>query len=565
MKKLLSLALVSFIAFTGCATGVKTVPTHTDLQKAFLKLDRDERIEKFADKDYRRNLAVKHTGWYPLPTVIEWQVAGECEFTLARKKDGKVVFTEKTDKGKSQFDNLEIACDYVWTVKGAAGEERGEFRTEDEAPRLLRVPHVPNVRDLGGRIGLGGKRVKQNMVFRSAGLNDNASSRPMNNDEIAKADPTGAILAFGEKVKTYRDEMKKLRKDKSGYVFPKCVFPKEWKVADVADKLEQLDAAAMATSGNLPKGVKTVAVNDKGVADFAKQGFKDWIALEGEIVADGDGYAAFGASADWYWSIEVNGMPVRSFLGGNGSEAFRASHEILVPVKKGANPVRVLLGTGSVGFIFVMRECPAANRDKLLEHELSKLKVLAGTFAGESKKLTPGKTRIGDDNRDFLLNTLGIKSDIDLRSDNECFGMTGSPLGPTVTWFHYSSGAYGAMQGGYGRDAFTKVFKVFLDEKNYPIDFHCIAGQDRTGAVAFILNGLLGVDEEELYRDWESTGFWNSNVWFSHGKLFNNLVKGFNDKFPEGKTINDKIELYVKSLGFTDADIAKFRSIMLED
>ena len=43
---------------------------------------------------------------------------------------------------------------------------------------------------------------------------------------------------------------------------------------------------------------------------------------------------------------------------------------------------------------------------------------------------------------------------------------------------------------------------MFLDPANYPIDFHCIAGQDRTGAVAFILNALLGVEEEELYLDW---------------------------------------------------------------
>jgi len=282
------------------------------------------------------------------------------------------------------------------------------------------------------------------------------------------------------------------------------------------------------------------------------------------MTAEDDGFALLQASGDWYWSFEVNGQLVRSYLKGNDTGADDATHKILVPVKKGANKIRVLLGSGSAGFLFRLIEAPAANRDKILEYELGKLKSLPGQLVGDSKKKIPGKTRVNDDNRDFMLNTLGIKSDIDLRSDGECYGMTGSPLGPTVTWFHISSTAYGGMQNDYGRGPFTKVFKVFLDEKNYPIDFHCIAGQDRTGSVAFILNALLGVEEEQLYLDWESTGFWNSNTWFTHAKLFNKLVEGFNKKYPEGKTINEKVELYVKSLGFTDADIAKFREIMLE-
>ena len=178
------------------------------------------------------------------------------------------------------------------------------------------------------------------------------------------------------------------------------------------------------------------------------------------------------------------------------------------------------------------------------------------------KNRVPGRNRLKGAHLDYALHTMGIKSDIDLRSDGECWGMKGSPLGDTVTWYHYSSGAYGGMQTSFGRGAFTNVFKVFLDEKNYPIDFHCIAGQDRTGAVAFIINGLLGVDEEELYRDWESTGFWNPSPAFNHKRLFDHLYAGFK-KWP-GKTINERIEAYVLSLGFTKADIDHLRDIMLE-
>ena len=113
-----------------------------------------------------------------------------------------------------------------------------------------------------------------------------------------------------------------------------------------------------------------------------------------------------------------------------------------------------------------------------------------------------------------------------------------------------------------GKAAFTNAFRVFLDEKNYPIDFHCIAGADRTGSLAFILNALLGVDEEELWRDWEVTAFQKEKIDFGHRTRFSKLVKVF-DAFP-GATIHEKVVAYVKSVGFTDADIAKFRELMLE-
>ena len=230
-------------------------------------------------------------------------------------------------------------------------------------------------------------------------------------------------------------------------------------------------------------------------------------------------------------------------------------------MRKGSNLIAVTVFSGTGGWAWGWN-VPKVNPGDLVNDRARIAEKLLEARSRLKKGMKKGKNRLPGAALDYALHTMGIRSDIDLRSDGECWGMTGSPLGKKVAWFHYSSASYGSMQKDWGREAFTKVFRVFLDKRNYPIDFHCIAGQDRTGAVAFILNGLLGVDEEELYRDWEATGFWNPSASFNHARLFDNLYDGF-AKWP-GETINERIEAYVLDLGFTKKDIGHFRDIMLE-
>ena len=325
-------------------------PEHRD----FLAKSREERRALLVDPVWRKRM-VDEAGSFPLPVTLEWK-GGEGPFAVKVSLAGRTVLETNLAARTVNVWNLEIARRYDWTVCSAGSCARGEFRTLDLAPRVMYVPNVGNVRDLGGRIGIGGRRVRQGLVYRSAGLNTNA-------------------------------------------------IPKE-------------------------------------------------------------------------------------------------------PRKKG---------------------------------------VLS---------LTPEGLRIATVD-------LGWKTDIDLRGDAECWGMEGSPAGAGVKWLHYSSSHYGGLRRKAGQDAFIKVFKAFLDERNYPIDFHCKGGADRTGTVAYILNALLGVDDEELVKDWEFTCFHYPKTKFSHKGYYDELLAVF-AKLP-GSNTREKVESYVKGLGFTDADLEKFRRIMLEN
>ena len=176
-------------------------------------------------------------------------------------------------------------------------------------------------------------------------------------------------------------------------------------------------------------------------------------------------------------------------------------------------------------------------------------------------RLGTSRDFMSDDTRRFLVEGLGIRTEIDLRKPVNCRGMEGSPLGPGVKFVNISSKAYGDMASPEGRDAFRRVFGVFLDADNYPILFHCEGGNDRTGAVAFILNGLLGVSESDLRKEWELSRIWNDRDDFTYEKRLVGLVSVF-DSY-EGKTLNDRILAYVLSLGFSVDDITRFRNLML--
>lgn len=191
---------------------------------------------------------------------------------------------------------------------------------------------------------------------------------------------------------------------------------------------------------------------------------------------------------------------------------------------------------------------------------------------------TAGRNRLTCEDVKLLVDDYGIRTDLDLRSEGEIAGMNGvSPLGKDVRFVWHSSSSYSGIFSESGRKVMASNFRVFLDEANYPILFHCIGGADRTGALAYVLNGVLGVRRQELETDWESTFYptipnkakadstredeiktglaWNSEMHFE---------RGFSKYGDANSTWNERIVLYLKDCGVTDDEIARFRELMLE-
>lgn len=155
-------------------------------------------------------------------------------------------------------------------------------------------------------------------------------------------------------------------------------------------------------------------------------------------------------------------------------------------------------------------------------------------------------------------NSLRIKTEIDLRrtSNNEVGGLTNkSVLGDNVNYIQLPM-AYGGQNiltftGKLSGDDYEynnpgqikEFFKILADENNYPIDFHCSIGKDRTGCLAYLVEGLLGFDQETMYRDYMFTNFADAgmckltDITDRYGKTL--------DEYPNGDTLQEKIYNYL--------------------
>ncbi len=190
------------------------------------------------------------------------------------------------------------------------------------------------------------------------------------------------------------------------------------------------------------------------------------------------------------------------------------------------------------------------------------------SFAG----MKPGRNRLMVADLEFLKGELGIKTDLDLRSTRETADMKTSPLGADVKFVHHSSGCYAGIfgNGSHGKKTMAENFRLFTDEANYPIYFHCIAGADRTGSLAYVLNGVCGVSKHDLEVDWESTFYptvhgvreekakkkdWRGSHYFD---------EGFAKYGTPESSLRERIELYLIDCGVTREEIEKVRELMLE-
>lgn len=179
----------------------------------------------------------------------------------------------------------------------------------------------------------------------------------------------------------------------------------------------------------------------------------------------------------------------------------------------------------------------------------------------------------------------GVLAEIDLREASDVKSST-SRLGKDIAFFNadLDKGYGGMIRDRAAKVAATFQFAVKCLREDKPVYFHCSIGRDRTGTMAALFLGVLGVSESDISKEYELLFFspadWSLNggktefdysrtkkyghrytcdtLWQLGGKA---LGVGDNDL---SVSFQRRVEAYLLSNGVAQQDIDDFRALMLE-
>ena len=158
---------------------------------------------------------------------------------------------------------------------------------------------------------------------------------------------------------------------------------------------------------------------------------------------------------------------------------------------------------------------------------------------------------------------LGIRTELDLRGDSvgrvdftsaQAIGIKRvfAPIIPYTKVFEKE----------YSRDI-KRFFKTFTVQKNYPIYFHCLAGADRTGTLAFILGAFLGMRLEDLINEYEFSSLSIFGIRTRNYGEFREFLQMFM-KLP-GNTLREKGCSFLREYaGLSEQQLSRIRDMLIE-
>ena len=189
---LLIAAILTIALLTGCnaeknkadnsqtdASAIKTVYP-VDCTVSLLNEKQAKYLKKDAD---RLPIGVKGKKELSRPEAVEfsWTHSGndinEFVLSISKNEDMSNAVTYTSDENSLSVYNLEIDTEYYWTVStNEKISTVSKFETSSDAPRMLYVDGITNVRDMGGWIIENGTRTNQGLIYRCGRLNESADN-----------------------------------------------------------------------------------------------------------------------------------------------------------------------------------------------------------------------------------------------------------------------------------------------------------------------------------------------------------------------------------------------------
>lgn len=172
------------------------------------------------------------------------------------------------------------------------------------------------------------------------------------------------------------------------------------------------------------------------------------------------------------------------------------------------------------------------------------------------------------------IKTEGIKAQLDLRGHSDV--LSKSTLDGIVDDYAFCAPV---IEEGYSqmlqndKEKTRQCIQFIMDcvDQDKPVYFHCSLGRDRTGTVAMLTLGILGVPEGDISKEYELTQFAPHGYATSDGEKTKmtrladydgaaNVIWGY----AGSGSFQDGVNAYLLEIGISQSDIDKFKANMLQ-
>ena len=172
--------------------------------------------------------------------------------------------------------------------------------------------------------------------------------------------------------------------------------------------------------------------------------------------------------------------------------------------------------------------------------------------------------KIDDEGQKIMLDQLKVKTELNLHNNSSYdFNFTGTTKYATL--MDYADGSPSKNVFSRNAESVKNVFEILAKEECYPVFFHDRNSVDRTGLIAILLNGVLGVSLNDIYQDYLFSNFGKIG---SKRKIGTNEADDIYEYIKEikelpGESFNEQCYNTLLTIGVPQSIISKILSIFI--
>ncbi|MCQ2086763.1 MAG: tyrosine-protein phosphatase [Bacilli bacterium] len=173
---------------------------------------------------------------------------------------------------------------------------------------------------------------------------------------------------------------------------------------------------------------------------------------------------------------------------------------------------------------------------------------------------------IDDEGKMILKDQLKVKSEINL-NDSNAYNV--NIEGTTVydTFMDYAQVRTDSKHHfSRNTENVRNVFDILSRKESYPVFFHCRIGTDRTGLIAILVNGVLGVPLNQIYQDYLFSNFGKIGSKRKIGAGDDDDITRYMNEIQAmpGETFQEKVYNTLITIGVSREIIANMMNILVE-